>query len=38
MFVTAEVVFALGLCKPLHEEIVRRAGPTLIRGREHTVA
>ena len=31
MFVTAEIVFALGLCKPLHDEIVRRAGPTLIR-------
>ena len=31
MFITAEVLFALGLRKPLHDEIVRRAGPTLIR-------
>ena len=31
MFVTAEVVFALGLCKSLHDEIVRRAGPTHLR-------
>jgi uncharacterized membrane protein YGL010W len=38
MFVTAEVVFALGLCPALHAEIVRRAGPTLIRGRERTAA
>lgn len=38
MFVTAEVVFALGLCRPLHDEIVRRAGPTLIRDRQQTHA
>ena len=38
MFVTAEVVFALGLCQPLHDEIVRRAGPTLIRARQQTHA
>jgi uncharacterized membrane protein YGL010W len=38
MFVTAEVVFALGLCRPLHDEIVRRAGPTLIRARQQTHA
>ena len=38
MFVTAEVVFALGLCRPLHDEIVRRAGPTLIRTRQQTHA
>ena len=38
MFVTAEVLFALGLCQPLHAEIVRRAGPTLIRERHHTHA
>jgi len=38
MFVTAEVLFALGLCQPLHAEIVRRAGPTLIRERRHTAA
>ena len=31
MFVTAEIVFALGLCKPLHDEITRRAGPTHLR-------
>jgi len=38
MFVTAEVLFALGLCQPLHAEIVQRAGPTLIRARHHTHA
>ena len=38
MFVTAEVVFALGLCRPLHDEIVRRTGPTLIRDRQQTHA
>jgi uncharacterized membrane protein YGL010W len=38
MFVTAEVLFALGLCQPLHAEIVRRAGPTLIRARQQTHA
>ncbi|MEP7298936.1 MAG: Mpo1-like protein [Burkholderiales bacterium] len=38
MFVTAEVIFALGLCRPLHDEIVRRAGPTLIRERARTAA
>ena len=38
MFVTAEVLFALGLCQPLHAEIVRRAGPTLIRERQQTHA
>ena len=38
MFVTAEVLFALGLCQPLHAEIVQRAGPTLIRARRHTHA
>jgi len=38
MFVVAEVVFALGLCQPLHAEIVRRAGPTLIRERRQTPA
>ena len=31
MFVTAEVLFALGICRPLHDEIVRRAGPTHLR-------
>jgi uncharacterized membrane protein YGL010W len=38
MFVTAEVLFALGLCQALHAEIVQRAGPTLIRARHHTHA
>ena len=38
MFVTAEVLFALGLCQPLHAEIVRRTGPTLIRERQQTHA
>lgn len=38
MFVTAEALFALGLCRPLHDEIVRRAGPTLIRERQQTHA
>jgi uncharacterized membrane protein YGL010W len=38
MFVTAEVLFALGLCRPLQAEIVRRAGPTLIRERRQTPA
>jgi len=38
MFITAEALFALGLCRPLHDEIVRRAGPTLIRERRHTHA
>ncbi|MES1161546.1 MAG: Mpo1-like protein [Rhizobacter sp.] len=39
MFVTAEWLFALGLCRPLHDEIVRRAGPTLIReGHQHHTA
>ena len=38
MFVTAEVLFALGLCQPLHAEIVQRAGPTLVRARHHTHA
>ena len=38
MFVTAEVLFALGLCQPLHAEIVQRAGPTLVRTRHHTHA
>ena len=38
MFVVAEVIFALGMCRPLHDEVVRRAGPTLVRGGEHTTA
>ncbi len=38
MFVTAEIVFALGLCPALHAEVVRCAGPTLIRERHQTAA
>jgi uncharacterized membrane protein YGL010W len=30
-FVTAEALFSFGLLRPLHDEIVRRAGPTHIR-------
>ena len=31
MFVTAELLFMLGFMKPLHAEIVRRAGPETLR-------
>lgn len=31
MFVVGEVLFALGLCRPMAEEIERRAGPTVRR-------
>ena len=31
MFVVAEVLFALGLCRDLHRHIEHHAGPTLIR-------
>jgi uncharacterized membrane protein YGL010W len=31
MFVTGELLFALGLCKPLLAEIESRAGPTVLR-------
>jgi uncharacterized membrane protein YGL010W len=31
MFVVGEVLFALGLCRPLAQEIERRAGPTHLR-------
>jgi len=31
LFVVAETAFAIGLRRPLHDEIVRRAGPTHIR-------
>lgn len=31
MFVVAEVVFALGLCRDLHEHIESKAGPTYLR-------
>lgn len=35
MFVTGEMLFSLGLCKPLIEEIERRAGPTMLRDLAH---
>ena len=35
MFVTGEVLFTLGLCKPLAEEIERRVGPTMLRDLAH---
>jgi uncharacterized membrane protein YGL010W len=35
MFVTGELLFALGLCKPLLEEIERRVGPTMLRDLAH---
>jgi uncharacterized membrane protein YGL010W len=35
MFVTAEMLFTLGLCKPLLDEIERRAGPTMLRDLAH---
>jgi uncharacterized membrane protein YGL010W len=35
MFVTGEMLFSLGLCKPLVEEIERRVGPTMLRDLAH---
>jgi uncharacterized membrane protein YGL010W len=35
MFVTGEVLFAMGLCKPLLEEIEKQVGPTMIRDLAH---
>jgi len=35
MFITAEVLFSFGLCRPLLEEIERRAGPTMLRDLAH---
>jgi uncharacterized membrane protein YGL010W len=37
MFVTAELLFALGLARPLAREIERRAGPTVLRDLAHPV-
>ena len=37
MFVTAELLFALGLARPLQQEIERRAGPTVLRDLAHPV-
>jgi uncharacterized membrane protein YGL010W len=38
MFVTAELLFTLGLARPLAHEIERRAGPTVLRDLAHPVA
>jgi len=38
MFVTGDALFGAGLCRPLAEEIERRAGPTLIRDLAHPLA
>jgi uncharacterized membrane protein YGL010W len=35
MFVTGEMLFSLGLCKGLLDEIERRAGPTMLRDLAH---
>ncbi len=35
MFITAELLFALGLARPLQREIERRAGPTVLRDLAH---
>lgn len=35
MFVTGEVLFAMGLCKPLLDEIEQKVGPTMIRDLAH---
>jgi len=37
MFVTAELLFSLGLARPLASEIERRAGPTVLRDLAHPV-
>ena len=37
MFVTGEALFAVGLCRPLAEEIERRTGPTLLRDLAHPI-
>ena len=37
MFVTAELLFSLGLARPLQREIERRAGPTVLRDLAHPV-
>ena len=37
MFVTAEILFALGLARPLQAEVERRAGPTVLRDLAHPV-
>ncbi|CAG1016618.1 hypothetical protein BURC_01421 [Burkholderiaceae bacterium] len=35
MFVTGEMLFSLGWCKPLLDEIERRVGPTMLRDLAH---
>jgi len=35
MFVTGEMLFSFGLCKPLLEEIENRVGPTMLRDLAH---
>jgi len=35
MFVTGEMLFALGMCKPLLAEIEQRVGPTVLRNLAH---
>jgi uncharacterized membrane protein YGL010W len=37
MFVTAELLFTLGLARPLQHEVERRAGPTVLRDLAHPV-
>ena len=37
MFVTAEILFSLGLARPLQAEVARRAGPTMLRDLAHPV-
>jgi uncharacterized membrane protein YGL010W len=38
MFVTAEILFAIGFARPLLADIERRAGPTVLRDLAHPVA
>ena len=38
MFVTAEALFAIGMARPLLDEVERRAGPTVLRDLAHPVA
>ena len=35
MFITGEILFSLGFCKPLLEEIERKVGPTILRNLAH---
>ena len=38
MFVTAEALFAMGIARPLLDEVERRAGPTVLRDLAHPAA